>query len=339
MTEVNKHGLSRNIPADIKREIRKRSKFGCVICRQGFYTYEHIDPPFANATEHDPSKICCLCGTCHLAVTREQYSKEYIKSSYAKIQQQTNIAPPSGPLDFHDGTAELLIGSLMYSPAVKTVLRYYGYNLISVKPGKDGEQGSISAVFTDSHGAVALQLIENEWIGSLDAWDIDVVGPRITVRREKGDVVLKLRLDPPGCLVIEHLDMRFRSCHILASEKTYAIGRYIDEENIFWVHVKISIHRSSPTGAAIEITDPETLEIRDLFLRSSGPELSTYDRNYVASDNGIMLKNLGIVIASMCGGLREYGSAAGLRELSQMRKVVFNEPEKLLHFIGTGQFS
>jgi magnesium chelatase family protein len=55
--EINKHGLSRTIPAEIRREIRQRSKFGCVICRNAIYTYEHIDPTFVNAKEEFYSKL------------------------------------------------------------------------------------------------------------------------------------------------------------------------------------------------------------------------------------------------------------------------------------------
>ena len=86
MSEVNKYGLSRYIPSDVRREVRQRSKFGCVICRRGFYQYEHIDPPFDDATEHNPSHICCLCGSCHDSVTRGHISKEAIKAEYQRIQ-------------------------------------------------------------------------------------------------------------------------------------------------------------------------------------------------------------------------------------------------------------
>src|ERR1043166_7485858 len=72
MDETNKHGLSRYIPADVRRDVRHRSKFGCEIGRRGFYQYEHIDPTFENALKNDPSRICCLCGSCHDSISRGQ---------------------------------------------------------------------------------------------------------------------------------------------------------------------------------------------------------------------------------------------------------------------------
>lgn len=63
-------------------------------------------------------------------------------------------------------------------------------------------------------GVEILRLEENEWIGSLKTWDIEIVGQQITARGEKGNVALQLRLDPPGRIVVRRLDMRLGDSHI-----------------------------------------------------------------------------------------------------------------------------
>jgi hypothetical protein len=57
----NQYGLSRHIPEPIKRIIRQRCGFGCVICGNGFYTYEHFEPEFRYAKLHNPSGMTLLC--------------------------------------------------------------------------------------------------------------------------------------------------------------------------------------------------------------------------------------------------------------------------------------
>lgn len=341
MTENNKHGLSRYIPVDVRQDIRRRSKFGCVVCRRGFYQYEHIDPPFTNAKIHDPECICCLCGFCHDLVTRGHLSKESVMISYQKIQakKQSEVSSPVGPLDFHDGSAELLIGNLLYSPAVQTILRYHGEDIIRVVPGKDGEPGMISAVFTDESGYEVLRLDENEWVGSLENWDIEVVGQRLKVRREGGNILLQLRLDPPGRIIVEYLDMRVEDGHVLATEQTYAVGRHSTDGTVHWVHVGIQIQRSSPVGAAIEFTDPKDLESRDVQYQGTGQELATEDRRVVLNSTaGVMVKPIGIVIASLCGGFAVTGDIAiGNQSLEDMRRVILSHPEELCRFISTGR--
>ena len=53
---INKHGLPRTIPPDVKRAVRRACGFGCVICGLGIVDYEHVDPTFADALVHDPEK-------------------------------------------------------------------------------------------------------------------------------------------------------------------------------------------------------------------------------------------------------------------------------------------
>jgi len=72
--DVNKHCLKREIPAAVKRTVRQACGFGCMVCGEAIYEYEHIDPEFAEAKEHSPDAIGLLCPTCHARVTRRLYS-------------------------------------------------------------------------------------------------------------------------------------------------------------------------------------------------------------------------------------------------------------------------
>ncbi len=340
MSNPNKFGLSRHIPAEIRRQVRRNSKFGCVLCRKGFYQYEHIDPTFDEAKEHLADAICCLCGGCHDAVTRGQVSKAAVKAAYAETTSATTdqIGPPIGPLDFHDGSAELKIGGLLYSQAVNTILKYHGKNIIRVIPGAQKEPGKISATFTNDAGEPILELRENEWLGSLESWDVEIVGARITVRSARGRVAFQMRLDPPGRIVLEVLDMRIGDAHVIATENTHAVGRYVSSDKAIWLHASIRITKSSSLGAAIEYTEPHTLEERQAQFGRAGQELATNDGNIVMNSVvGVYCKPAGIVISSLCGAFQLGQFACGIREISDVRRVVKANPGQLGKFIGTGK--
>lgn len=339
MKGFNKHNLSRDIPAQIRLEVRRRSKFACVLCRCGFYQYEHI-VPFKDVDRHEVDNICCLCASCHDAVTRGRLSKEAVKLAYERVSQMSDAEtpPPNGPIDFHDGNAEIVIGGLLYSPVVQTLVRYHGEDVMRVVPGKrNGEPGRISAYFADENGSVVLRLKENEWIGSLENWDIETIGSRLKIRREKEGISLQLRLEPPGRIVIERLDMRVGNGHLLATEETYAIGRYVNEHLVHWVYANIAVRASSSLGAVIEFVHPDQLEARDGLFRGTCAELSTSNRAIVMNANaGILIKPLGIAIASLTGTFDVHEVATGQRELKDMRRIVKNHPNKVGQFIGTG---
>lgn len=336
----NKHGLSRHIPTAIKMEVRQRSKFGCVLCRAGFYEYEHIDPPFENATQHDPASICCLCSYCHSMVTRGQRSKASVASAYEDIQAKTleEAGRPFGPLDFDGVNAELRIGGLRYSPLVQTVLRYHGVDIIKVMPGNASVPGAISALFTNQFGEPVLELNENVWEGSTENWDIEIVSNRITVRSRVGIVSLRLRLEPPGIIVIEHLDMRFRDSHLLVSENAYAAGRYLSDGTIAWAFAQIRISRTASTAAAIEFTSQAELLARHKATSSQGQQMATADGKIeLSSGAGCMWIPAGISIASLCGGFNLYGYSLGIRPIDGVRRMVSLGPDALMRYIGTGK--
>jgi len=77
-TERNKFGLARYIPEETKRQLRQEASFGCACCGIGIACYEHIEPEFNEAKEHDPQCMAYLCGNCHDKVTRGIWSKERI---------------------------------------------------------------------------------------------------------------------------------------------------------------------------------------------------------------------------------------------------------------------
>lgn len=79
-------------------------------------------------------------------------------------------------------------------------------------------------MFTDEKGNAVLELDENEWVGSLEAWDIEVEGQRITVRQQLGVIALQLRLEPPSGIVVERLDMRIGEHHVLVSAADEALA-------------------------------------------------------------------------------------------------------------------
>lgn len=273
---------------------------------------------------------------CHSEVTRGQRSKASVRTAYDRIQTDTNVAPPTGPIDLFDGRAELVIGGLHYSPLVRSVVRYDGVDVIRVDPGAGRQPGSISATFTDDLGMPLLYLEENAWIGSLDNWDLVVTGPRLTIRRQEREIALQLRLDPPGRVVIERLDMRIGDAHIVASESAYAAGRYLGDGRIAWLHAKVRVTRASENGAAIEFMTAETLRNRISRVQPDAPQLKSADGNYLmASGLGAAWVPAGIAIASGCAF--ELGElASGPRTLDEVRRRVWANSPTLARYVATG---
>jgi hypothetical protein len=219
------------------------------------------------------------------------------------------------------------------------LLRYHGSDLFRVEPGENGLPGTISAVFFDDSGQPVFQLSENEWIGEPRNWDIEVTGPRLRVRNPKGRVVLSLRLEPPGTVVIECLDMRCNDAHILISEKSYAIGRYIENAEIAWAYAELTVTRAVPEAVGIEFAMPAELQERARRLEGVGQSLRTPDGNFIiGSPLGLVCLPLGISIG-YGSSFWSHGCAIAILPISKARRLVQSDPIGLAAAFKSGSSS
>jgi hypothetical protein len=69
---------ARDIPDPIKRLVRQKSGFGCVVCGLPIFDYEHIEE-FAAVQTHNAANMVLLCPNHHAEKTRGRLSKEAIR--------------------------------------------------------------------------------------------------------------------------------------------------------------------------------------------------------------------------------------------------------------------
>jgi hypothetical protein len=247
---------------------------------------------------------------------------------YAKIQaaDPSEVRAPFDHLDFHEGKAELKIGGISYDPGVTSVLKYHGTELFSISPSSELDSAGINAVFQDDNGNETLRIVNNVWHGAVSAWDTEVVGPRIKVRKKKGVFALVLRLEPPGRIVIEKLDMRFADAHILASEQEYVVGRYHDDSRINWFYANM-VHMGGPLdgASAIEFLTPLEAEWRDQKWIGRGQRLASEDNTVVMQTGlGVANKPMGIIVGANClkFGIAKF-ACGGPLEVKKIRQKIF----------------
>ena len=203
---TNQYGLARHIPAEVKRAVRQRCRFGCVVCGLGVYDYEHVDPEFKDAKEHDPSRIALLCPSCHAKVTRGQWSKERVKAAL-QAPKAAEAGYAKEFFDFTGGHPEVIFGGNTLRNC-RIPLMVHGIPLLSITPAAEpGAPFELSANFSDQFGAPTLSIENNEWRVWSDNWDVEVKGPSIAIVSRNRESSLRLRALPPNALAVEQLEM------------------------------------------------------------------------------------------------------------------------------------
>lgn len=249
METINKNGLNRYIPSDIRRMVRQRCGFGCVICGNPIVQYEHFDPPFADATEHKASGITLLCGGCHDKKTRGIISTSTIMS-----HNDNPISLKKGynreAFDITSSAQTIRFCGTNYH-GVKTIVGIHDKEILSVSPPECiGAPIRISAIFYDANGSEILRIIDNEWFSNTSSWDIEINGPTLKIRRGEGDVALQLRTIPPDTIEIERISMLYDGVSIEGDHEKIEVKGASGST----LHLKVRNFYGNGKGVALAVT-------------------------------------------------------------------------------------
>ncbi len=220
---INKHGLSRDIPEPIKRQVRTASGFDCVVCGASLVQYEHVDPPFAEAKEHRSDQITLLCHSCHGHVTRGYWSKDRVKLAMADPYCRRE-GFSWGNFDFGDRHPSVRFGGVLLSNCdMPVVVR--GQPLFLIQgPECPGAPFRLSAFFSDASANPLLTVHENEWRVAAGVWDVEFTAGRILIRDGPGTYSLVLVAEPPNGIRIDRLRMHHGGLLFDADPDTLRIG-------------------------------------------------------------------------------------------------------------------
>lgn len=211
---VNSFGLNRYIPTNVAREVRKRSGFGCLFCRDAIIQYDHFDPEFKDAESHDPNGIVALCGTHHDKRGSGEISVDMVRQKLADIAQQT-VSKTAFELDT---LPEIQIGKATII-GVRKVIEIDGEQILSFSPQDISRTVPLlNAKFYDKKGNLGAEIVENEWRGYKRAWDIEKTGNKYIVRSNKGEIALSLRVTA-GKIQIDRLNLSYSNASIKVNSK------------------------------------------------------------------------------------------------------------------------
>jgi len=198
----NKYGLTRPPPDNVKRLVRRRCGFGCVLCGNAIITYEHFDPPFKDAKSHNTEGITLLCGGHQIESMKGLLSKGRIAKADADpcCRRQGHA---QSVFDLGGQQPPTLVLGTTKVRAIGDVLRINGSSVVQVHaPEARANVWRLSATFPAEDGKVLCRIVENEL--QVNSANVDVVqeARRFTILDRERSVVLGMELEPPSVLRI-----------------------------------------------------------------------------------------------------------------------------------------
>lgn len=198
------------IPAAVKRALRQRCGFGCVKCGSPVYDYEHL-LGWA-VTGHDPDQMTLLCPEHHREKSAGRLPVasvlEYNAAPFNGVRSFTAAHPlyfrPSQPLILVLGNVVIQSDPDRFRAKVGLVVD--GTAAFAVGLAPDGHP-IVELDIRDLDNRPLLRVAAGEMRTATANWDVEFRGTRLVVRRDRGDVVIDVRIDAPkGEVVVESAD-------------------------------------------------------------------------------------------------------------------------------------
>ena len=216
---MNQQELPRDIPEPVKRDIRQACYGGCVICGKLLCTYEHFDPPFVDATEHNPGGMALLCPDHQADRTAGRLSVEAVRQARANPFNRNKDAAWASHFPEPNMTLNLF-GNLIQGPSVGFAINeqvVFGMKT----PSQNGGICLFTGSFCDLSGRETLRFVDNEIITKNGTWDVTFKGNNLIVRSAPRTIVAQVSFRPEQNLVeLSRLEMRLANDHYLKGTPT-----------------------------------------------------------------------------------------------------------------------
>lgn len=210
----------------LMREVRQRCGFGCVICGRPIYEYDHI-LGWAKAKRHVASEITLLCDNHHREKTAGFLPNERVIEADKSPFNIVNGVTAPHTLHYSGSKFSLVVGSYVFegtdlgSGAAGQAIRIDGESLFGVRL-EDGHFLLTLSVY-DTKGNLVLLIVDNELILNARAWDIEVVGSRITIRERKRNILFDIVFRPPSSVVVLRGRFLYNGVEVFVANKWCAL--------------------------------------------------------------------------------------------------------------------
>lgn len=266
------------IPDPIKREVRQRCGFGCVICGRPIYQYDHM-VDYSIRPEHEAANLTLLCPDHHDEKTRGLLSLAKVQAANENpFNRQSGRSTPFRLRYEHENPVVLLGEEL----AIEVDRVEFGVDAIMIDGVpiigfrfSDGQCLLQMNLFDENDNEV-LTVVDNELTYSVEAWDFEFEGTELTVRSESRKILVKVDFRPPNTVGIARGNLY---CHGVEVQVWPDATAVINTANLFTQFTARFHGFSEEKGAPVFLGIGDIPEGRWVAKRIQDVPRGGFDRN------------------------------------------------------------
>jgi hypothetical protein len=199
---MTSNASERSIPAGVKREVRQRTGFGCVMCGNPIIQYDHMTP-WATVQEHSAENITTLCPKHHDDKTHKRLPLSRVRIANAnpvnlttKKSQPYSLYYGEVPIAVHLGSVEFSAGGL----ALTHLVEVRGVPVMSLRV-QDGCCLLSMRIFDEDDNLV-LEIEDNELTLAPPRWDLQFISNTLTIHSARRVLQLQITFDAPSRVLV-----------------------------------------------------------------------------------------------------------------------------------------
>lgn len=210
------------IKTAVAREVRQRCGFGCVICGQPIYHYDHL-LGYALTHRHLASEITLLCGWHHDLKSRRNLTDEEVLEANSNPFNIRNGVTHAFGLHMRVSSktdANFAIGGNYWQMTNRKLTPLAIDNVPMIQFVQDRRDDLfLNLNLFNELDEPMLKISLNEVVMSVEVFDITWEGQRLTIRRphqtrEAGEVVLQARFEIPNRVFVERATFHFHGATV-----------------------------------------------------------------------------------------------------------------------------
>jgi len=212
----------RKIPSPIRRAVRQRCGFGCVVCGLPLYEYEHM-MEWAEVHRHVAEEITLLCDQHHREKSSGLLPIDAVRKANADpFNRRAGVSAPYS-LHYSGQQVSVDIGSNTMTASTASdfvALLIDGMPIVGFR-FEDGHYLLNVALFDVTNECV-MQIVDNELVYSAGPWDVEFVGTRLIIRAAARQIFIDLTFEPPSAFRLTRGRLLFNGVELFIAP-TYAL--------------------------------------------------------------------------------------------------------------------
>lgn len=199
------------IPQGIQREVRQRCGFGCVICGNPLYDYDHM-VNYSVTKRHIASELTLLCGNHHRDKTGKRMPLEKVLKANANPHNlKNNRTSPYQIEQFFGNSGTIIFGTIAFpfkdNGSGNFMIPLIVDGIPIIKFTLENSEIFLDFVIFDKYNVPILVVKRNELTFKIGFWDITYIGTTLKIRQGSRDIYLEIDFRYPNTVEIKRMKL------------------------------------------------------------------------------------------------------------------------------------